>query len=109
MNGTHKIAIAVIAIVVVVLMAFVVGTFWFLLHQQPVAPVTNIWYNNTTVIQYPCCEIKGNCSVTPEPTENITYVPSAEGYTTESSYYNIDEPIPTQTPLATPEFPFLHG
>ena len=107
MNGNHKIAIAVIAIVVAVLLAFVMGTLWFLLHQQPVVPVTNIWYNNTTVIQYQCCEIRENCSVTPEP-DVVIYYPTPM-YSTESSYYSIDEPTPTQTPLATPEFPFLHG
>lgn len=109
MSENNKLAVAVIVVIVAIILAFVMGTFWFLLHQQPVVPVTNVWYNNTTVIQYPCCEIKENCSVTPEPVENITYIPSAKGYATESSYYNIDEPTPTQTPLATPEFPFLHG
>lgn len=109
MNDNMKIAIAVVGIIVAVLLAFVMGTFWLLLHQQPAAPITYIQYNNTTTIQYPCCELKVNCSATPVPTENVTisYAPYKEEYTSEPSYYNPEEPTPTQTPLATPEFPFL--
>ncbi len=108
MNENHKLAIAVIVILVATVLAFVMGMFWYLLHQQPVTTtITNVWYNNTTTIQYQCCELERNCSAISEPIENITYVESVGGYTTELSYYNIDEPTPTQTPLATPEFPFL--
>lgn len=109
MNDNLKLSIAVIGIVVLVLLGFVMGMFWLLLHQQPMAPVTNVWYNNTTTIHYQCCDLDKNCSVTPEPTDNITisYVPYKGEYTLESSYYNPEEPTPAQTPLATPEFPFL--
>jgi len=106
MNENHKLAITVIVIIAAVVLAFVMGTFWYLLHQQPMTTtVTNIWYNNTTTIQYQCCELEKNCFVTPEPTVAIYY--PTPMYSTESSYYSIDDPMPTQTPLATPEFPFL--
>ncbi len=93
----------------------VIVTIFLLLHPTP-APVA-IYYNNTTTVQCNCYEQPvANCSVAQEPIkENVTLIYYSPNYTTESWYWNIDdpewkstlEPTPTLTPLPASEFPFL--
>ncbi len=110
-DDTQKSAFAIILTLLVVITLACVAALLYL-HLTLASPPLVIQYNNTTTVQCNCYEQpKVNCSATVVPVE--TY-----GVKEITTFIIIDDhdiykgtpiptAIPTQTPLATPEFPFL--
>lgn len=101
---------------VIFMVLFAVATIYAIMLSHSVSPApTIIQYNNTTTVQCNCYEQpKVNCStVEQEVKENIndSYVSTVtsdwDSATYWSGYHSSNTTTPIQTPLSTPEFPFL--